>query len=142
VSKIGKVENVDYLRLTPNINNINRRIQLIMKRKFFSVLFALVLVLSMGLMTAAPAMAATAVTDVWVEFDDASNNMNTVSDTGNEYIIHFKPTTALVAGMDWVTVTFPDGSSAMGGSGSTYAFSIAAAPAAADLEFSTPGVQH
>ena len=86
---------------------------------------------------AKPALAATAVTNVWVEFDDATNNLNTVSDTGNEYIIHFKPTTALVAGTDWVTVTFPDGTSAMGGNATTYAFSISAAPAAADLEFST-----
>ena len=100
-----------------------------MKKKFFSVLFALVLVLSMSMVMAPPALAATAVTEVWVEFDD-TNSRNSVGLTTNEYIIHFKPTTALVAGTDWVTVTFPDGTTAMGGSGSTYAFSISAAPAA------------
>jgi hypothetical protein len=97
---------------------------------------ALFLVSVMVLALAPVAQAATAVTKVWVEFDD-NNNRNTVSDSGNEYIIHFKPTTALVRGADWVTVTFPDGTSTMGGAGTTYAFSISGTVAAADLEFST-----
>ena len=85
---------------------------------------------------AKPALAATAVTEVWVEFDD-TNSRNSVGLTANEYIIHFKSTTALSRGVDEVTVTFPDGTTAMGGNATTYAFSISAAPAAADLEFST-----
>ncbi len=56
---------------------------------------------------------------------------------GNEYLVHFKPTTALVRGIDWVTVTFPDGTATMGGAATTYAFSISGTVAAADLEFST-----
>jgi len=96
----------------------------------------MVCALMLAFMPVAPVAAATEVTDVWVEFDD-TNSRNSVGLTTNEYIVHFKPTTALARGTDWVTVTFPDGSSAMGGSGTTYAFSISAAPAAADLEFST-----
>jgi len=97
----------------------------------------LVCALMLTVLPAAQVAAATAVTSVWVEFDDETNSMNSVGLTTNEYIIHFKPATALVAGTDWVTVTFPDGTSAMGGSGTTYAFSISGTVAAADLEFST-----
>jgi len=112
VSKIGKVENVDYLRLTPNIN---RRIQLIMKRKVFSVLFALVMVLSMGLMTAAPAMAATAVTDVWVQFTEANYNINHASTAvAAGFTVHFTPTSDMSRGVDTITVWVPDGSTDMG----------------------------
>jgi hypothetical protein len=83
-----------------------------------------------------PVQAATAVTSVWVEFDD-TNSRNSVGLTTNEYMIHFKPTTALVRGIDWVTVTFPDGTATMGGAATTYAFSISGTVAATDLEFST-----
>jgi len=75
-----------------------------MKRKFFSVLFALVLVLSMSMMMAPPALAATAVTDVWVEFPTAGhNNVSTAA----LYNIHFTTTTAMNRGVDTITVIFP-----------------------------------
>ena len=99
----------------------------------------LVCALMVALMPVAPVSAATAVTDVWVEFpftDDVNDNSNS---TTNIYIIHFKPTTALSRGTDYVTVTFPDGSSAMGGDGTIggdYAFTVSA-PAAVDVLFST-----
>lgn len=73
----------------------------------------------------APVVATTAVTDVWVEF--AASSENATGDTGhnNVYYVHFKPTTALSRGVDTVTVYWPDGSSAMGGDGTTnYAFTI------------------
>ncbi|MFC2008223.1 right-handed parallel beta-helix repeat-containing protein [Chloroflexota bacterium] len=96
----------------------------------------LVCALMLTVLPAAKVEAATAVTEVWVEFDD-TNSRNSVGLTTNEYIIHFKPTTALERFTDWVTITFPDGTTTMGGSGSTYAFSISGTVAAADLEFST-----
>jgi len=103
-----------------------------MKRKLFSTLFALVLVLSFSLVTALPVAAATAVTDVYVDFPYL-DTQNDVSDSGtNEYLVHFKPTVALVRGVDWVTVTFPDGTSTMGPA----AFTVGAV-AAADATFST-----
>jgi len=75
-----------------------------MKRKFFSVLFALVLVLSMSMMMAPPALAATAVTDVWVEFPTAGhNNVSTAA----LYNIHFTTVTAMKRGVDTITVIFP-----------------------------------
>ena len=82
-----------------------------MKRKFFSVLFAVVLVLSMSLTTAAPALAATAVTDVWVQFTQSTYNK---TDTATDFTIHFTPTTAMSRGVDTITVWFPDGTTAMG----------------------------
>ncbi|MFC1871198.1 hypothetical protein ACFLYF_02200 [Chloroflexota bacterium] len=96
----------------------------------------LVCALVLTVLPAAQVAAATAVTEVWVEFDD-TNSRNSVGLTTNEYIVHLKPTTDLERFTDWVTITFPDGTSAMGGSGTTYAFSISGAVAAADLEFST-----
>jgi len=91
-----------------------------MKRKVFSVLFALVLVLSMSMMMAPPALAATAVTNVWVEFPYTSNsNESNDADGSNVYIVHFTATTALSRGVDTVTVTFPDGTATMCGSASS-----------------------
>jgi hypothetical protein len=108
------------------------------KFKLFGHIGLALFLVSVLVLTLAPvAQAATAVTEVWVEFDDETDSMNSVSLTTNEYIIHFKPTTALVRGVDYVTVTFPDGTTEMGGGTSAYAFSIGGAPAAADLEFST-----
>jgi len=101
---------------------------------------ALFLVSVMVLALAPVAQAATAVTEVSVDFpyEDAPN---TYSSTSNTYIVHFKPTTALVRGVDYVTVTFPDGTVAMGGDGDTsgnYAFSISStAPSASTIDFST-----
>jgi len=82
-----------------------------MKRKVFSVLFALVLVLSMSLMTAAPAMAATAVTDAWAQFTTGDF---ATTDTATDITVHFTPTTAMSRGVDTITVWFPDGTTAMG----------------------------
>ena len=91
-------------------------------------------VMSALMLTLAPvAQAATAVTNVWVEFD-YTDNRNTISDSGNQYIIHFKAATALVRGVDTITVTFPDGATAMGPA----AFSaITSAITAGDIDFST-----
>jgi hypothetical protein len=88
----------------------------------------------------APVAAATAVTSVWVDFP-YSDAPNACSGTSNTYIVHFKATTALERGVDSVTVTFPDGSTAMGGDGDTggnYVFTISStAPAASTIDFST-----
>jgi len=81
-----------------------------MKRKFFSVLFAVVLVLSMSIVMAPP-VAASSVSSVWMEFPTAGHN---AFDTDAEYRIHFTPTTAMVRGVDTITVWFPDGTTAMG----------------------------
>ena len=91
-----------------------------MKRKFFSVLFALVLVLSMSMMTAGPALAATGVTNVWVQFTESTYNK---TNTATDFTIHFTPTTAMSRGVDTITVWFPDGATAMGPA----AFSLASA---------------
>jgi hypothetical protein len=98
----------------------------------------LVCALMLAFMPAVPVAAATAVTDVWVEFPFTDDiNANSDTDSSNIYIIHFKPTTALERGVDSVTVNFPDGSAAMGGDGTTsYAFTVSTL-AAADVLFST-----
>jgi hypothetical protein len=70
-----------------------------------------------------------------------SDAPNVYSSTSNTYIVHFKATTALERGVDSVTVTFPDGSTAMGGDGDTggnYVFTISStAPSASTIDFST-----
>lgn len=100
----------------------------------------LVCALMVALMPVAPVSAVTAVTDVCVDFP-YSDAKNTYESTSNTYIVHFKPTTALKRGVDWVTVTFPDGSEAMGGDGNTggnYVFTISStAPDADTIDFST-----
>jgi len=58
------------------------------------------------------AEASTSVTNVWVELSD-DTALNTTS-TDLEYIIHFTTTTALTGGVDTITLTFPDGTVAMG----------------------------
>jgi len=87
-----------------------RRITL--KRKFSKILgigLTLALLASMLVMASPVAATATAVTDVYVDFICA-DTQNDISDNGtNEYLVHFKPTTALVRGVDYVTVSFPDG---------------------------------
>jgi len=88
--------------------------------------------LMLAAMPAAKVEAATAVTDVWVDFP-FTDSINATSATANHYYIHFTPATALSRGVDWVTVTFPDGSTAMG----ITAFSTISSVAKADLEFST-----
>jgi len=93
------------------------------------VLF-LVSVLMLAVMPVA--QAGTAVTEVWVDFEDA-DSQNDVSSTSNVYLVHFKANTALSRGVDTVTVTWPDGSTAMGGS----AFSVASTMTAGEVKFST-----
>lgn len=92
----------DRLRLNPNLN---RRIELIMKRKFFSVLLAVVLVLSMSIVMA-PVAAASSVSSVWMEFETAAHSDVA---TNGQYTIHFTTGTALSRGVDTITVIFPDG---------------------------------
>jgi len=123
VKRFRKVTN---LRLNPFKEEIDNN----MKGKFkllghLGVALFLVSALMLAFMPAAPVQAATAVTDVWVEF--AASSENATADTGHDniYYVHFKPTTALSRGVDTVTVTWPDGSEAMGGDGTTdYAFTI------------------
>ena len=55
---------------------------------------------------------ASSITNVWVELSH-DTDLNTTS-TALEYIIHFTATTALTGGVDTITVTFPDGTVAMG----------------------------
>lgn len=86
-----------------------------MKTKIAYLTMALVVALSMavgGLLVAPPpAQAATAVTNVWVQFTTSTYNK---TDTATDFTIHFTPTTAMSRGVDTVTVWFPDGSTAMG----------------------------
>jgi len=97
---------------------------------------ALFLVSVLVLALAPVAQAATAVTNVWVEFPYTSAK-NATSSTAGEFYVHFKPAVALERGLDYVTVTFPDGTATMGGAGTAYAFTVGSSVAAADLEFST-----
>jgi hypothetical protein len=91
-----------------------------MKRKILNVLFALVLVLGLSLVMAAPAAAATAVTNVWVSFATGGNALGNAA----VYTIYFTPTTALQRGIDTITVAFPDGIDTTMG---TYAFDLSGA---------------
>ena len=97
-------------------------------------------VVSALMLTVAPvAQAATAVTNVYVDFpgnsDTAENE--TSESLGNIYIIHFKSTTALSRGVDTVTVTWPDGSAAMCGTASTARDFTVTSADEADVTFST-----
>jgi len=80
----------------------------------------LFLVFALVLTLAPVAQAATAVTEVWVEFPyTTSSNESSDDNSSNVYIVHFTPTTAISRGVDTVTVTFPDGSATMCGAAST-----------------------
>ena len=94
-----------------------------MKRKFFSVVFALVLVLSLSMIMAPPALAASSVSSVWVEFAAGGNTTSNAA----LYTIHFTTGSALSRGVDTITVIFPDGTTAMG----TYAFDLSGASTSA-----------
>jgi hypothetical protein len=72
---------------------------------------ALFLVSVMVLSLAPVAQAATAVTDVWVQFTTSTYNK---TNTASDFTIHFTPTTSMERGVDTITVWFPDGSTAMG----------------------------
>jgi len=88
----------------------------------------LVVILAFGVMISPlpfikKAEAATSVTSVWIELSD-DTVLNSTS-TALEYVIHFTTTTALTGGVDTVTVTFPDGTTALAGEeGSGYAFTL------------------
>jgi parallel beta-helix repeat protein len=120
--------------------NLEEEIDRNMKGKFKlfgHIGLALFLVSVLVLALAPVAQAATAVTDVWVDFEDA-NSQNDVSSTSNVYMVHFKPATALVRGVDYVTVTFPDGSVTMSGTAGTgYAFTLATTMSASEVTFTT-----
>ena len=77
----------------------------------------LVLILALVMISPFPvikqAEAATSVTNVWVELSD-DTVLNSTS-TALEYVIHFTTTAALTGGVDTITVTFPDGTTAMAG---------------------------
>ena len=72
---------------------------------------ALFLVSVLVLAMAPVAQAATAVTDVWVQFTTSTYNK---TNTASDFTIHFTPTTAMKRGVDTITVWFPDGSTDMG----------------------------
>ena len=74
------------------------------------VLFV-VCALMLAIVPAAKVEAATAVTNVWVQFTTSTYNL---TNTASDFTIHFTPTTALSRGIDKITVWFPDGSTAMG----------------------------
>jgi len=88
----------------------------------------LVVILAFGVMisplpSVKKAEAATSVTNAWVELSD-DTVLNSTS-TALEYVIHFTTITALTGGVDTVTVTFPDGTTALAGEeGSGYAFTL------------------
>lgn len=116
--------------------NLEEEINRNMKGKFKllgHIGLALFLVSALVLTLAPVAQAATAVTEVWVEFpaeDAAGANPGTYNVTGTEalYRIHFKATTALVRDVDTITLQFPDGvDTSMGASGSSYDFTLGAA---------------
>jgi hypothetical protein len=99
---------------------------------------ALFLVSALVLTLAPVAQAATAVTDVWVDFPFGATPPNIVStNAGNEYYIHFTATTALSRGIDTVTVTWPDGSAAMCGTASTARDFTVTSADETDVYFST-----
>jgi len=95
----------------------------------------MVCALMVAFMPVAPVSAATAVTDVWVDFpvdnaagDESNKNYNVAAALGL-YRIHFKATSALTRGVDTITVQFPDGiDTDMGPSGvGSYAFTLGTA---------------
>jgi len=98
----------------------------------------LICALMLAFMPVAPVSAATEVTEVWVDFPFSDTVPNVYSqNAGNEYYIHFKPTTALSRGVDTVTVTWPDGSAAMCGTASTARDFTVTSADETDVYFST-----
>ncbi len=84
---------------------------------------------------------ASSVTNAWVELSHATDLNST--GTNLEYIIHFTATTALTGGVDTITITFPDGTVAMGAAagqeGSAYAFSLPSSIAATNVAVDPDG---
>jgi hypothetical protein len=72
---------------------------------------ALFLVSALVLAVMPVAQAATAVTNVWVQFTQSTYNK---TNTASDFTFHFTPTTAMERGVDTITVWFPDGATAMG----------------------------
>jgi parallel beta-helix repeat protein len=103
--------------------NLEEEIDRNMKGKFKllgHIGLALFLVSALVLALAPVAQAATAVTEVWVEFPyTTSSNEADDTDGSNVYLVHLKPTTALSRGVDTVTVTWPDGSATLCGTASS-----------------------
>jgi hypothetical protein len=94
--------------------NLEEEINRNMKGKFKllgHIGLVLFLVSALVLALAPVAQAATAVTNVWVQFTTATYNQ---TDTDCDFTIHFTPTTSMQRGVDTITVWFPDGSTAMG----------------------------
>jgi hypothetical protein len=94
--------------------NLEEEINRNMKGKFKllgHIGLALFLVSALILALAPVAQAATAVTNVWVQF--LADPWNTEG-LATDFTIHFTPATALSRGVDTITVWFPDGSTAMG----------------------------
>ena len=120
---------VTNLRLNPFKEEIDNK----MKGKFkllghIGLGLFLVCALMLVAAPAAKVEAATAVTNVWVQFTEADYNINHASTAvAAGFTIHFTPTTAMKRGVDTITVWFPDGSTAMGPAAFTLADSDAAA---------------
>jgi hypothetical protein len=98
--------------------NLEEEINRNMKGKFKllgHIGLMLVLVSALVLTLAPVAQAATAVTDVWVQFTEADYNINHASTAvAAGFTVHFTPTTAMSRGVDTITVWVPDGSTDMG----------------------------
>jgi len=120
-----------------------RLISNMMKRK--TAYRFLVFILAVGVvMSPFPAIEkaeASSVTNAWVELSDATALNST--GTALEYIIHFTATTALTGGVDTITITFPDGTVAMGAAagqeGSAYAFTLPGSIAATNVAVDPDG---
>jgi len=109
----------------------------------------MVCALMLAFMPVAPVSAATAVTDVWVEFPaaDAAGTADTdynVASAVGLYRIHFKATTALTRGVDTITVQFPDGvDTTMGPSGNAFTLGSACSTANNfDIDPDAEGIDH
>ena len=113
------------LWFTAKIKSIWRRRYILMKGKIkilghIGLTLFLLSALMVTLVPATPVAAATAVTNVWVQFTTSTYNK---TNTASDFTIHFTPATAMKRGVDTITVWFPDGSTDMGPA----AFSLATA---------------
>jgi hypothetical protein len=132
--------------------NLEEEINRNMKGKFklLGHIGLMLFLVSALVLTLAPvAQAATAVTDVWVEFpaEDAGGSAATTYNlTGAEtlYRIHFKATTALVRGVDKIIVQFPDGvDTTMGPSNQPFTFgNLCSTATYYDIDADGPGTTY
>ena len=107
-----KLSKIGYFRLNP----FRGGHKLTMKGKFrilghIGLALFMVCALMLAVMPAAKVEAATAVTNVWVQFTQSTYNK---TNTASDFTIHFTPSTAMSRGVDTITVWFPDGTTAMG----------------------------